>query len=302
MVAFTPVKIGALVVKDRLVMPPMYTGKSVGGHVTEEMVRYYGERALFSSPGIILTEHSFITSGGMASDSQLSIASDELIDDHIRLTDAIHEGGSLAFVQLNHAGSNGIGDCVSASEIFNPRSERKRRPRALTAEEIRSLEKAYASAAGRAVKAGYDGVEIHSAHGYLLNQFYSPLTNERPDMFIGDDVPLAVRLGGCDYLSGGATEEDAVNASLLLEKAGVDLLDISGGMCGFIVKGLSGPGYFSSMTEKIKKAVRIPVLLTGGVTTAAEAEKLLKEGKADLIGIGRALMKDARCLEADPNG
>ncbi|MBR0352822.1 MAG: NADH:flavin oxidoreductase [Oscillospiraceae bacterium] len=323
MVAFTPVKIGALVVKNRLVMPPMHTGKSVGGHVTEEMVRYYGKRALFSSPGIILTEHSFITSGGMASETQLSIASDELIDDHIRLTDAIHEGGSLAFVQLNHAGSNGIGDCVSASEIFNPRSERKRRPRALPAEEIRSLEKAYATAAGRAVKAGYDGVEIHSAHGYLLNQFYSPLTNERTDMFggslenrlrflletvrevravTGDDVPLAVRLGGCDYLSGGATEEDAVNASLLLEKAGVDLLDISGGMCGFIVKGLSGPGYFSSMTEKIKKAVRIPVLLTGGVTTAAEAEKLLKEGKADLIGIGRALMKDARCLEADPNG
>ncbi len=318
MTACTAIRIGALYVKNRIVMPPMHTGKSVGGHVTDEQVRYYRERALFSSPGIIITEHSYITPDGMASETQLSIGSDDLIDDHIRLTDAIHEGGSLAFVQLNHAGSNGIGDCVSASEIFNPRSERQHKPRALRPDEIRSLEKKYASAARRAVKAGYDGVEIHCAHGYLLNQFYSPLTNERSDMFggslenrlrflletirevrdaIGDDVPLAVRLGGCDYQSGGATEEDAVKASVMLEDAGADLLDISGGMCGFIVKGLSGPGYFSSMTEKIKNAVSIPVLLTGGVTTVTEAEKLLNEEKADLIGIGRALLKDARCLE-----
>ena len=98
-------------------------------------------------------------------------------------------------------------------------------------------------------------------------------------------------------MPGGSTEEDAVRAAELLEAVGVDLLDVSGGMCGFIVKGLPEPGYFSSMTEKIKNTVSVPVLLTGGVKTAEEAEKLLREGKADLIGIGRALFKDAHCLE-----
>ena len=106
-------------------------------------------------------------------------------------------------------------------------------------------------------------------------------------------MPVAVRLGGADYLPDGATEADAVDACRLLEKAGADLLDISGGMCGYMRPGHQEAGYFGSMTEKIKKEVRIPVLLTGGVKTEAEAENLLQLGKADLIGIGRAVFKDA---------
>ena len=319
MIAFTEIRIGRLIAENRIVMPPMHTGKAVCGHVTDELISYYRDRAVFSRPGIIITEHSYIAENGRASDTQLSIASDEMVKEHRRLTDAIHEGGSLALVQLNHAGSNGIDDLVSASEICNPRNETSRRPVALKTAEIHELERRYASAAVRAIKAGYDGVELHCAHGYLLNQFYSPLTNRRTDEYggclenrlrfllecieavraqIGKEVPLAVRLGGSDYMPEGSTEEDAVRAAVLLEEAGVDLLDVSGGMCGFIVKGMPEPGYFASMTEKIKKAVSVPVLLTGGVKTSAEAEMLLSEGKADLIGIGRALFKDAHCLEA----
>ncbi len=188
----------------------------------------------------------------------------------------------------------------------------------MTAEEIRELEERFAEAALRAMRAGYDGVELHCAHGYLLNQFYSPLTNLRRDEYGGDlegrcrflleaaamarsalgsSPVLAVRLGGCDYLPGGAAEEDAVSASRLLERSGVDLLDISGGMCGFILPGRSEPGYFGSMTEKIKAAVAVPVLLTGGVTRIDDAERLLREGRADLIGVGRALFRDAHWAE-----
>ena len=112
------------------------------------------------------------------------------------------------------------------------------------------------------------------------------------DMAVGGDVPVAVRLGGADYLPGGATEEDAVEACRMLEQAKVDLLDLSGGMCGFVRQGHPEPGYFGTMTEKIKAQVSIPVLLTGGVTTTAEAETLLQEGKGDLIGVGRALFRD----------
>ena len=309
-----PILIGTLRVENRLVMPPMQTNKTDRGHVTEELLRYYRDRAVYSRPGIIITEHSCIAESGRAAEGQLSLASDELIGEHKRLTDAIHEGGSKAFVQLNHAGSNGIGDAVSASAVSIPVKKLTRRPRALTVEEIRQIEEQFAAAALRAVRAGYDGVEIHCAHGYLLNQFYSPMTNKRSDAYggslenrlritleaaacvrqaIGGEVPLAVRLGGADYLPGGSREEDAAEAGKLLEEAGADLLDLSGGMCFYMRPGHLEAGYFSSMSEKVRACVSVPVLLTGGVTKLSDAEALLQKGKADLIGVGRALLKDA---------
>ena len=176
------------------------------------------------------------------------------------------------------------------------------------------IEELFAQAARRAQLAGYDGVEIHSAHSYLLNQFYSPLTNHRTDEYgsqtmenrlrmhletiqkvrekVGENFPIAVRLGGCDYTPGGSTIEDSVEASLMLQKAGVDLLDLSGGMCRYILEGVSEPGWFGQMTHQIKQQVSVPVLLTGGIKTRAEAETLLEQGAADLIGIGRALLKE----------
>ena len=309
-----PILIGPLQVENRLVMPPMQTNKTERGHVTEELVRYYRDRAVLSRPGMLITEHSCITESGRAAEGQLSLASDDLIAEHRRLTEAIREGGSKAFVQLNHAGSNGIGDAVSASAVNIPLKELTKRPRPLTVSEIREIEEQFAAAALRAVLAGYDGVELHCAHGYLLNQFYSPMTNKRGDEYggslenrlrftletvalvrqaIGGAIPIAVRLGGADYLPGGSKEEDAVLAGRLLEAAGVDLLDLSGGMCFFMRPGHLEAGYFSSMSEKVKASVSVPVLVTGGVHKIVDAEMLLQNGKADLIGVGRALLKDA---------
>ncbi len=309
-----PITIGKMTVQNRLVMPPMQTNLTDLGHVTDELAAYYRERAVRSRPGIIITEHSCVAPNARANEKQLSIASDDMIPELKRLTDSIHGGGYKAFVQLNHAGSNGVDERVSASTVNIPLKKLSGKPRALGTEEILAIEQAFASAAVRAVQAGYDGVEIHCAHGYLLNQFYSPLTNKRTDEYggslenrlrfltetvrlvrqvVGEDVPVAVRLGGADYMPGGAKEEDAVQAAILLEQEGVDLLDISGGMCFYTRPGHPEPGYFSSMTEKIKAQVSVPVLLTGGVKTPAEADALLREGKADLIGVGRALLKDA---------
>ena len=318
MIFDTPIRIGELDIPNRLVMPPMQTNKTDRGHVTAELVQYYHDRAVYSRPGIIITEHSCITESGRAAEGQLSIASDECIEEHRQLTDAIHAGGSKAFVQLNHAGSNGIGESVSASPVTIPAKKLTRRPRELTADEIPEIEAQFAAAATRAVQAGYDGVEIHCAHGYLLNQFYSPMTNKRKDTYggslenrlrftlettarvretVGPSVPIAVRLGGADYLPGGSKEEDAAEGAALLEAAGVDLIDLSGGMCFFFRPGHLEAGYFSSMSEKVKARVSVPVLLTGGVQHIADAEKLLSSGKADLIGVGRALLKDAHWRE-----
>lgn len=318
MIFDTPIRIGQLEIPNRLVMPPMQTNKTDRGHVTAELVQYYRDRAVYSCPGIIITEHSCIAESGRAAEGQLSIASDAYIEEHRQLTDAIHAGGSKAFVQLNHAGSNGIGESVSASPVTIPAKKLTRRPRELTADEIPEIEAQFAAAAARAVQAGYDGVEIHCAHGYLLNQFYSPMTNKRKDAYggslenrlrftletaarvreaVGPSVPIAVRLGGADYLPGGSKEEDAAEGAVLLEAAGVDLIDLSGGMCFFFRPGHLEAGYFSSMSEKVKARVSVPVLLTGGVQHIADAEKLLDSGKADLIGVGRALLKDAHWRE-----
>ena len=320
---YDPITINRLTLNNRLVMPPMQTGRTDLGHVTDKLVRYYYERALYSRPGLIFTEHSCITEAGRSAREQLSIADDAMIAEHRRITDAVHEAGSRVFAQLNHGGSSAEpfdgGEILSASDVGNPRKVPVRPPRPLTVDEIHGLEDAYAAAAVRALEAGYDGVEIHCAHAYLLNQFYSPLTNLRGDAFgaacvenrvrflletmekvravIGGDVPMSVRLGGADYMPGGSTEEDAVEAAKLIEAAGADLLDISGGMCGFDRPGHKEPGYFGSMTEKIRGAVSIPVLLTGGVAKLADAERLLTEGKADLIGVGRALLLDAHWAE-----
>jgi len=320
---YDTISIGQLELKNRLVMPPMQTDRSALGHVAKAMVDYYRQRALYSKPGLIITEHSCITEAGRANQMQLSIAEDDCIPELRRITDAIHGAGSRVFAQLKHAcsASEPFDDSerVSASAIANPRKKLPGLPRPLTAEEILALEDRFAEAAVRALEAGYDGVEIHSAHNYLLNQFYSPLTNHRSDaygadsvenrvrflletvarvrMAIGPDVPLAVRLGGADYYPGGATEEDAAEACVLLEQAGVDLLDISGGVCGYIRPDHREPGYFGSMTEKIKAVVSVPVLLTGGVQKPEDAERLLNEGKADLIGVGRALFRDAHWAE-----
>lgn len=316
----TPIRFGTLTLKNRLVMPPMHTGKSDAGRVTPQLAEYYHDRAAYSAPGLIVMEHSAVTEGGHASESQLLISDDTLIEGHRQLTEAIHTGGSRVIAQLNHAGSNGYRDCVSASDVPNPRGE-GRAPRPLTVEEIRAVEDAFAAAAVRALRAGYDGVEIHCAHGYLLNQFYSPLTNRRTDAYggclenrlritletyekvraaVGADVPVAVRLGGADYLPGGSTIADAVAAAKLLAAAGADLIDLSGGMCGFVLKDRAEAGYFSDLSEAVRAAVDVPVLLTGGVHAVSEAETLLTAGKADLIGVGRALLRDAHWRENNP--
>ena len=313
-----PILIRSLQLKNRLVMPPMQSDRSLCGHVTDDLLAYYRARALGSEPGLIIAEHCCISETGRADSGQLSIAEDGCIAEHRQLTDTVHEAGSRIFIQLNHAGNAAEpfddGELVSASDIPALRKTLQKKPRPLTEEEIRSLEACFVQAALRAVKAGYDGVEIHSAHGYLLDQFYSPLTNRRKDEYgagsmenrlrflletvaavreaVGEQIPVAVRLGGADYLPDGATEEDAVEACRMLEQAKVDLLDLSGGMCGFVRQGHPEPGYFGTMTEKIKKQVSIPVMLTGGVTTVNAAEMLLQEGKADLIGVGRALFRD----------
>jgi 2,4-dienoyl-CoA reductase-like NADH-dependent reductase (Old Yellow Enzyme family) len=308
-----------LKLKNRLVMPPMATSKcGDDGRPSQDIIDYYSEKSLGGYISLIIIEHSFITRLGKASKGQLSSADDNFIDDLSKIADAIHKNGSKTAMQINHAGSIARKEVtdhtVAPSAVINPRNLNDTMPKELTKEEIEQIVRDFKDAALRVKKAGFDGVEIHSAHGYLLNQFLSPLTNKRTDEYggslenririhlevikavrnaVGDEFPILLRLGASDYTEGGTTIEDSMKASRMFEEAGVDIIDISGGMCGYTDPGAGVQGYFSEITEKIKSTVSIPVILTGGITDAQAAEELLNEGKADLIGVGRVILKDS---------
>lgn len=294
--------VNQLAIKNRLVMPPMATAKSnPDGSVSDDIVSYYDEKSAGGYIGLIITEHSYILDEGKASNCQMSLTENCSIDGIKKLTSAIHKNGSAAFCQLNHAGRN-TKESITGREVVNINTADKEK-----------IIRAFADSAKRVKEGGFDGVEIHSAHGYLLNQFYSPLENKEPSLdkriqihldvikavreAVGPDYPIAVRLGASDYMSGGSTIEDGVYACKKFEEAGVDLLDITGGFCGYNLSSFRGPGWFSDSTEAIKNNVHIPVILTGGITEISLAEKLLEEGKADMIGVGRAILTDSKWAE-----
>jgi 2,4-dienoyl-CoA reductase-like NADH-dependent reductase (Old Yellow Enzyme family) len=322
----SPIKAGSLTLSNRLVMTPMATSKAESdGKVSEEILDYYAEKSQGGYISLIIIEHSFIALEGKASPQQLSIAEDNVIPNLNKLAQVIQGNGSKCMMQLNHAGSATSAEYtgmppVGPSAVPNPR--RGSIPHELTHEGIKGVINAFMAAAHRARVAGFDGVEIHSAHGYLLNQFFSPLTNKRTDEYggdvfnririhlevieavrseVGEEYPILLRLGASDFAEGGTTIEDSLIASQEFEKAGVNILDISGGFSGYSVPGLTGQGYFSHLSEAIKNVVSIPVILTGGVTEALAAEKLLAEGKADLIGVGRALLHNSKWAEQATN-
>lgn len=314
-----PLQSGALPLHNRLVMPPMATAKSnPDGTVSDALIAYYDEKSKDGALGLIIIEHSFISPAGKAGQSQLSAADDSVIPALSRLAQTIQKNGAKAVMQLNHAGSAAdpaVTECevVGPSAVLHP-NKGAVLPRDLSVPDIKELVRAFAKAAVRVKKAGFDGVEIHSAHGYLLSQFLSPLTNKRSDSYggnilsrckihvevlkavreaVGDDFPILLRLGASDYTRGGLTKEESVIASPVLVKAGADLIDISGGMNGDTIPGVTEPGYFSPLSRAIKDTVDVPVLVTGGIKTGAQAEEVLKRGDADLIGVGKAILKDS---------
>lgn len=318
----SPIKVGKLELPNRLVMPPMATAKAKeDGAVTKALCDYYSEKSQGGYIGLIITEHSFISQEGKASKGQLSISKDSDVAGLAELVKAIHQNNTLTFAQINHAGARAKQEIIgclpkSVSAAEHPKfAKNGALPNEMTQEDIQKVIADFVAAAVRAKKAGYDGVEIHAAHAYLLTQFYSPLTNKRTDQYnghsiegrirlhvevieavreaVGSDYPIALRLGASDHTVGGTTIEDSVIASQILEKTRIDLLDISGGFSSYVHPSSTEQGYFSDLTAAIKRVVNIPVLLTGGIVAAAVAEKLLREEKADLIGVGRAILKDS---------
>lgn len=320
----TPLKIRKLELKNRLVMPPMATSRAgLHGEITSPLLQYYDEKTSDGYFGMVITEHSFISADGKASLHQISSADNSMVSGLHQLSDVIHNNGCPVILQLNHGGS-GTKEAVIGSQpiapsaVINPSKSDSELPSELKYDDIQRIISDFASAALRGKQAGFDGVELHSCHGYLLNQFLSPLTNKRNDNYggymkgrilihlevlravrqaVGSHFPILFRLGATDNMDGGITLDDCITAAKELEKEGADMLDISGGMCRYTVPDAEKEGYFIKQAKAVKKAVSIPVMVTGGIRTLEQAEFLLKNNVSDLIGIGRPIFKDSNWMK-----
>lgn len=317
---FSPFKIGSLSIKNRMVMSPMETHLcDKEGFVTEEIIAYYKERAL-GGIGYITVENTSVDPVGRVNDGMLCIHDDTFIPGLRKLTDCIHAAGGKIVLQLSHAGKEALPyftgmEPVAPSAIPSPLT--KQMPRELTADEIRSTVNKFAEGANRAAKAGFDGVEIHMAHGYLVNQFLSPESNTRTDAYGGDtarrsrfakeivehirkyvphDYPVICRISADEYTDTGLRLEESKEIAKILEKAGASAIHVSA--CNYASAFYNIPCYyldegcFVHLAAGIKSVVKIPVLTVGRIVDPVMAEKILDENKADLIVLGRTLIAD----------
>jgi NADPH2 dehydrogenase len=304
-----PLKIKGLTLKNRIVMPPMHTGlATAGGAVTDNLIKHYVRRS--RALGMLIVEHSYVSLDGRLSERQLGIYDKSLIGGLKKLASKIHATGTPVVIQINHAGSAAKMEITGMKPIA-PSSTGEAEE--IRDDEIEALIAAFAMAAERAVRAGFDGVEVHGAHGFLLNQFFSPLTNLRRDKY-GDSLenrmrfPLGIvkrvkekidgrlllyRLGSDDLDSAGITIEDSQKFAMKLQEAGVDIIDVSGGLCGSRPSQLQDrQGYFIPQARQIKKVVNTPVIGVGGITEPEYTDKVIREENVDLVAVGRALLKD----------
>ncbi len=302
-------KVKGLTLKNRIVMPPMYTGfATTEGAVMENLVKHYVRRS--RALGLLIVEHSYVSLEGKLGERQVGIYDDSLVSGLEKLSSSVHSTETPIVIQINHAGRVASREVTGRQPVAPSRDGNARE---LKVEEIEASTEVFAKAADRAMRAGFDGVEVHGAHGFLLNQFFSPLTNRRRDKYGGPlenriRFPLEVvervkekvggrlllyRLGSDDLDPSGTRIEDSQKFAVKLEQAGVDIIDVSGGLCGSRPEQLQGrQGYFITQAQQVRKVVEIPVIGVGGITEPEFGDRVIREGKVDLVAVGRKLLED----------
>lgn len=325
---FTPGMIGNLEVPNRIIMSPML--KNYGnrnGTIGQRYIEYFAARAK-GGTGLILAEAVFISPESKGNMFQLGIHDDLVIDGYRKLIDAVHQYGCKIGLEIQHRGKetssvfNFLQPVAPSTTPYEASLESgfKRRgdtPRELSISEIYELIKKFAEAAVRTKEAGFDMVEVHGGHGYLIGEFLSPHTNKRTDKYggsaenrgrfplevveavrkaVGNDYPISYRISGDEYVDGGLTIEDIIKFVPRLEAAGVDLIDVTGGIhetIFMIVPPMDIPlGCHVHLGTAIKEAVDIPVAVVGRINDPLQADALLVENSADYVVMGRALHAD----------
>lgn len=313
---FSPLQVKKFTLRNRIVLPPMANNMSDGsGAVTDRHIQHYVRRAQ-AGVGMVIVEHAYVQQAGRVNKAQLGIHHDDLIPGLRRLAEAVKAHDTVVGVQITHGGGKATQESAGTDPVAPSAGTVPGATEpavALSGDQLAQIQAAFVAAAQRALAAGFDFVEIHGAHGYLLSQFLSPLTNQRTDEYGGDLVnrlrfPLEVvaavrahvdadhlllyRLGGSDYMPGGLTAEEGRAAAKALVDTGVDLLDISGGLCGSRPSEAAEKtqGYFVPMAARIQAEVAVPVVVAGGITDPLAADRFIREGQVELVAIGRAML------------
>jgi len=323
----SPLIIKEITFRNRIAISPMCQYSAENGFANDWHLVHYGSRAV-GGASLIIQEATAVSPEGRISPGDLGLYNEEHIEMLQKITSFIHQHGSVAGIQLAHAGrkagcakpwdggrqlkeNEGGWTTVAPSAIaFNPEDDA---PQSLDTDGIKKIIADFKTAAQRAVQAGYKLIEIHAAHGYLIHQFFSPLSNHRTDNYGGNfenrtrllleivkaiqtvwpqNLPLFVRISATDWAEGGWNIDEAVQLSSILKQNGVDLVDCSSGGMVPGVKIPLGPGYQVAFAEHIKKKSGILTGAVGLITEAQQAEDILMNGQADLIIIARASLRD----------
>ncbi len=312
---FSPIEVGGGKLANRLVMAPLYTGYAAeGGRPSPYLIEHYRMMGA-SGLAMVVVESVAVKVSEAGSHRMLRADQDGSTEDLARIAEAVHAGGALACCQINHPGRfDMLGGPVGPSPVDVSGMV----PRELTAPEIREFVQAYAAAARRVKEAGFDMVELHGGTGYLLASFVSPRTNQRTDAYggslearlrfplevleatrqaVGEGFPVGYRFLVNEWLPGGFGPPEDQPVAQALEKGGVAYLSVMGGtyesfFLPEVVERTSQDGYMAEPTARIKEAVSIPVMTAGRISHPALAEKILEEGRADLIGLARVILAD----------
>lgn len=317
---FTPIKIGTMELKNRLVVPAMSTLTATPeGACTEQFIAYH-ERKARGGWGLVITEYYGVAPHVGFFPRMLGIWNDELVENHRQLTDRVHAAGGKIAAQISHSGRETyIGESDENLAAPSPYTDvsGSKKPRELSVTEIKKITGLYGDTALNLKRAGFDAVEIYAAHGYLISEFLSKYANKRTDEYggtlenrmrflleiiadvrkkVGEDFPVMVRISTVEYVPGGLSIGESKVIAQKLEEAGVDAIDCSQGIftvSNNIVEPMMMENcVFVDNSEEIKKVVNIPVITAGRINEACLADSVLKSGKADLIGMGRASLAD----------
>lgn len=326
MTLFTPFEIKSIKLENRIVRSATYEKMAdEDGFVTDRLIELYVNLAR-GGVGLIITGNALVHVSGRSAPKMLCIHNDFYIEGLRRLTEAVHSEGGKIVIQLSHSGRQSSSlmlygqSPVAPSAVYEP--VYKVMPRELTNEEIWELVESFGMAARRAKQAGFDGVQIHGAHGYLVNQFLSPYTNRRDDYWGGDeerrfhfleevyisirenvgyDYPVMIKLNACDFIEGGLTVEESLRIAKRLENLGIDLIEVSGGIVESkpeerpVRQGIDSKekeAYFRDFGAIFKRNLSVPIAIVGGIRSRTTAEEILDRGDADLISLSRPLIRE----------
>ncbi|MFM9939015.1 MAG: NADH:flavin oxidoreductase/NADH oxidase [Hyphomicrobiaceae bacterium] len=325
---FSPIKLGGLELSNRLVVAPMCQYSADNGSMTDWHMLHLGSLAN-SGAGLLIVEATGVELAGRISHGCTALENDANESAMKRVMDSCRKYGTAKLgIQLGHAGrkasvkrpweggtplTEGAWQTKSASALpFDPAWHT---PASMTLDEIERLKEAFVQAARRADRIGFDLIELHGAHGYLLNQFLSPISNTRTDKYGGNlenrvrlplelmaavrsvwpaAKPLGIRISAVEWVEGGITIEDSIGFAHGLKAIGCDFMDVSSGGNAYNQKIQLMPGYQVPYATAIKKATGMPVMAVGLITEAEQAEGIIADDKADMIAIARAFMDDPR--------